>query len=72
MPKRGVMKLDRRLPRFLAQDEAARLVEAPDRSDPLGLRDAALLELIYSAGLRVSEARDITCQRSTFTPGSCG
>ena len=59
LPKRGVMKLDSRLPRFLAQDEAARLVEAPDRSDPLGLRDAALLELIYSAGLRVSEARDL-------------
>ena len=59
LPKRGVMKLDSRLPRFLAQDEAARLVEAPDTSDPLGLRDAALLELIYSAGLRVSEARDL-------------
>ena len=59
LPKRGVMKLDSRLPRFLAQDEAERLVEAPDKSDPLGLRDAALLELIYSAGLRVSEARDL-------------
>ena len=59
LPKRGVMKLDSRLPRFLAQEEAASLVEAPDTSDPLGLRDAALLELIYSAGLRVSEARDV-------------
>ncbi len=59
LPKRGVMKLDSRLPRFLAQDEAQRLVEAPDTSDPLGIRDAALMELIYSAGLRVSEARDL-------------
>ena len=59
LPRRGVMKLDSRLPRFLAQEEAASLVEAPDKSDPLGLRDAALLELIYSAGLRVSEARDL-------------
>ena len=59
MPKRGVMKLDSRLPRFLGQDEAARLVQAPDTSEPLGIRDRALLELIYGAGLRVSEATDL-------------
>ena len=59
LPRRGVMKLDSRLPRFLSQDEAARLVQAPETSDLNKLRDRALMELIYGAGLRVSEARDL-------------
>ena len=48
-------KLDRRLPSFLTVDEAKRLVEAPDLSRPEGQRDRALLELLYAAGIRVSE-----------------
>ncbi|MCH8968315.1 MAG: cation:dicarboxylase symporter family transporter [Planctomycetes bacterium] len=59
LPKRGVMKKETRLPRFLSQEEAARLVHSPDPSKKLGIRDRALLELIYGAGLRVSEARDL-------------
>ena len=49
------MKVESRLPRFLSTDEARRLVEAPQASRALGPRDRALLELIYGAGLRVSE-----------------
>jgi integrase/recombinase XerD len=45
----------RRLPGVLRVAEIERLLAAPDRSRPLGLRDAALLELVYAAGLRVSE-----------------
>ncbi len=48
-------RLDRRLPSFLTVDEAKRLVEAPDLSQPQGQRDRALLELLYASGLRVSE-----------------
>jgi integrase/recombinase XerC len=48
-------KLDRRLPSFLTVDEARRLVESPDLSQPQGQRDRALLELLWASGLRVSE-----------------
>ena len=59
LPRRGVMKRESRLPRFLSEAEAAKLVHSPDTSDNLGLRDRALLEVVYGAGLRVSEARDL-------------
>jgi integrase/recombinase XerD len=43
------------LPRVLRADESAALVEAADPATPLGLRDRAMLEVLYGAGLRVSE-----------------
>lgn len=43
------------LPKALALDEVDRLIEAPDTATPKGLRDRALLELLYATGLRVSE-----------------
>jgi len=49
------LKLDRRLPSFLTTDEISQLLEAPDLTTPQGLRDRALLELLYASGLRVSE-----------------
>ena len=46
----------RRLPRTLSPGEAERLVEAAAGDAPRDLRDRALVELLYGAGLRVSEA----------------
>ena len=59
LPARGAFKIDSRLPRFLSQDEADKLMKVPDTTTAKGLRDRALLELVYSAGLRVSEVSDL-------------
>lgn len=48
-------KLKKSLPPFLYENEAANLVEAPDLSNPLGVRDRALLETLYASGLRINE-----------------
>jgi integrase/recombinase XerC len=46
---------DKKLPHFVGREDMARLLETPPADTPLGLRDRALLETLYSAGLRVSE-----------------
>jgi len=48
-------KLDKTLPKFLSEDEMAQFIEAPKGTDEFGLRDRAILETLYSTGMRVSE-----------------
>ncbi|HSV74988.1 MAG TPA: tyrosine recombinase [Chthonomonadales bacterium] len=57
-PARGLRspRQDRLLPRFLREDEVRDLLEAPDDT-PAGLRDRALLELLYASGMRAGEVR---------------
>ncbi len=47
------------LPNFLNQTEVEQLLNVPDVSTEIGLRDRAILELMYACGLRVSEAVDL-------------
>ncbi len=59
-------KVVKPLPRFLTVDEAKNVVEAPGddvaRAEPLRLRDAAILELLYGGGVRVSELAGLTLE----------
>ena len=48
-------KIRQSLPMYLRKDELDRLMEAPNTATPVGLRDRAMLEVLYSTGLRVSE-----------------
>lgn len=56
-------KLWRVLPDALTQREVDRLLAAPDIDRPHGVRDRALLELLYATGLRVSEVAGLTLER---------
>jgi integrase/recombinase XerC len=65
-------KKDQRLPRVLSADEAARLMDHPDRTQPRSPRDQAILEVLYSAGVRVAElvglhAEDVDLEAGTAT-----
>jgi integrase/recombinase XerD len=57
------------LPKFLSIEEVDRLLEAPDTTAPRGLRDRALIELLYATGLRVSEMVNLRQQDLNLESG---
>jgi integrase/recombinase XerD len=59
-----------RIPRYLKKEEIEQLLDACEPGQPLGIRDRALFELIYSCGLRVSEAVGLTVDRVAMAEGS--
>ncbi len=56
----------RKLPHALSGDDLRRLLAQPDATTPLGSRDQAMLELMYAAGLRVSELVSLQTQQIDF------
>lgn len=62
-------KLDKRLPIFLDINQVARLIESPRTTELLGLRDRAILETLYSTGVRVSELVSLNIERVDFIGG---
>ena len=62
-------KLSRPLPKSLTEEEVERLLRAPDVNDPLGLRDRAMLEVLYATGLRVSELVGLSLDQVNLRQG---
>ena len=59
-------KLEKKLPQFLSEADAARLVDAVAGEDEPSLRDRAILESLYSTGMRVSELVSLNLDRVDF------
>ncbi len=57
------------LPKFLSVDDVDTLLAAPDTSTPRGLRDRALIEVLYATGLRVSELINLKPQDVNLESG---
>ncbi|RME73926.1 MAG: tyrosine recombinase, partial [Planctomycetota bacterium] len=64
-------KQPRRLPRCLREEEVGRLLAAPGPEDPFPQRDRAILELLYSTGMRVSELTGLDVDDLDLAVGLC-
>ena len=65
----GSARMPMRLPKLLSEAQVEALLAAPDVATPLGLRDRAMLELMYASGLRVSELVDLLSVRLSLNDG---
>ncbi len=66
LPRFTLPGASRRLPHILSREDIQRLLNQPDPSTPLGLRDRAMSELLYATGLRVSELVSLLTQQVNF------
>ena len=62
-------KLPRSLPKSLSEEDVEFLLGAPNLDDPIGLRDRAMLELLYASGLRVSELVGVKVTEVSLSEG---
>ena len=62
-------RLGRSLPKSLSESEINALLQAPDTNTALGIRDQAMLELMYASGLRVSEMVSLTLDQVSMNRG---
>ncbi|MBS0590371.1 MAG: site-specific tyrosine recombinase XerD [Proteobacteria bacterium] len=62
-------KLAKPLPKALGEAHVEALIRAPDVDTPLGLRDRAMLELLYASGLRVTELVELASEQVNFRQG---
>ena len=60
-------KVEKKLPKYLTINEIEKLLNTPDMSDSVGIRDAFILELLYVSGIRVSELVNIKINDITPT-----
>lgn len=63
-------KKEQKLPRFFYEDELKTLFSSINKETPMGLRDLALLEVLYATGIRISECCDIKMQDVDFSLGT--
>lgn len=62
-------KISKPLPTYLTSREVEALLEAPDTTTKRGIRDQAMLEVMYASGLRVSELLNLTLEQVNFNRG---
>ena len=62
-------KIGRPLPKSLSEEQVEKLLQSPDVTTPLGLRDRAMLETLYATGMRVSELVGLTLSQVSLTQG---
>lgn len=62
-------KLGRPLPRYLTVTDVERLLDAPDRGTPEGMRDRAMLDLMYASGLRATEVVTLRLENVDMNAG---
>jgi integrase/recombinase XerC len=60
---------EKKLPHFLSEADLARLLQTPPADTPLGVRDRAILETLYAAGLRVSELTGLNLEAVDLDDG---